>query len=153
MKRCIAWILTALAAAGCATPPVTPKRWYPEVNARGDALATVFESRIPCLDCQAIKFGLALYRGRDGAPSTYRMARVYVAKGNERTVNEGAWSVARGTKLDPQAPLVQLDGNAPAEFRAFWVIGENILFILDRDLSPRVGTAGYGYALNRVNLR
>jgi hypothetical protein len=150
MKRCIAWILAALAAASCATPPAAPEPWYPEVNARGEAVAAVFESRIPCADCATIKFALALYRDRAGAPSTYRMARVYVEKGNERTVNEGTWSMGRGTKLDPQAPVVRLDANAPAEFRAFWAIGEDILFVLGRDLSPRAGTAGYGYALNRT---
>ena len=39
---------------------------------------------------------------------------------------------------------------APPEFRAFWAIADDILFILDRERGPRVGTAGYGYALNRT---
>jgi hypothetical protein len=47
---------------------------------------------------------------------------VHVGKGNERTVNES---------------------------RAFWAIGD-ILFILESDLGPRVGTAGHGYARNRT---
>jgi hypothetical protein len=143
-------LVLAFLAAACGSTPAPLEPWYPAHNARGEAVAAVFESRIPCDDCQTIKLGLALYRDARGAPTTYRMARVHVGKGDERTVNEGAWRIERGTKLDPQAPVVRLDGNAPAEFRAFWTIGEDILFVLDRDLSPRVGTAGYGYALNRT---
>jgi len=42
-----------------------------------------------------------------------------------------------GAKFDPQAAV-------------FWAIGQDILFILDQDGGPRVGNAGYGYALNRT---
>ena len=61
----------------------------PGDNARGDPVFAVFESRIPCADCEKIKFALALYRDRDTqAPTTYKLARVYVAKTDDRIVEE-----------------------------------------------------------------
>jgi hypothetical protein len=151
MTRPLLAALVLACLAACSPAPTAIEPWYQATNAGGDPLFAVFESRIPCADCQTIKFALVLYRDRaSGAPSTYRLARVHVGKGDERTVSEGTWRMARGTKLDPQALVYQLDANAPVEFRAFWAIGRDLLFILDRDLQPRLGTAGYGYALNRT---
>lgn len=151
MKYRLLPALALMVLAGCAPSPSVPQAWYPPVNARGDPVFAVFESRIPCADCEKIKFALALYRDRDTqAPTTYRLARVYVGNGNDRTVNEGTWSITRGAKPDPQAVVYRLDAAAPAEFRSFWAIGQDILFILDQDGGPRVGNAGYGYALNRT---
>ncbi|MFO1349930.1 MAG: copper resistance protein NlpE N-terminal domain-containing protein [Gammaproteobacteria bacterium] len=143
-------ILSGCGQFGKTPPAVEP--WYPTVNENGDPVFAVFESRIPCADCQKIKFALALYRDpKTKAPTTYKLARVYVARSPEdRMVNEGHWMIKHGTRLNPQATVYQLDANAPSEFRWFWAIGEDILFILDQDLNPRVGTAGYGYALNKI---
>lgn len=154
MRRIIFLASILIIMSGCAyfkKAPTTFEPWYPVVNENGDPVFTVFESRIPCavIDCTKIKFALALYRNRETkAPTTYKMARVYVGKGNDRTVNEGTWIITRGTKLDPQAVVYQLDSNAPQEFRSYWAIGQDILFILDQDMNPRVGDASYGYALN-----
>jgi hypothetical protein len=97
-----------------------------------------------------IKFALALYWDEaTETPTTYRMARVYVAKGDERTVNSGTWTITQGTELDPGESVYQLDANVPEEFRSFWAIGEELLVILDPDLNPRVGDGTYSYVLNR----
>jgi hypothetical protein len=139
---------------GCAAQPQVPtaeEPWYPATSGNGDEVFAVFESRIPCDDCEKIKFALVLYvDGETKQPTAYQMARVYVAKGDERIVNSGGWTITSGTSLDPRAVVYQLDANAPHEFRYFWAIGEDILFILDQEKEPRVGTAGYGYALNRI---
>lgn len=155
MIRTVCLAAIVLLVSGCAyfdKAPTTVEPWYPSVNISGDPVFAVFESRIPCSgECQRLKFGLALYRSRStNAPTTYKMARVYVAEGNDRTMNEGTWTITGGTKFDPKAVVYQLDSNAPQEFSSFWAIGQDILFILDRDLSPRVGNAGYGYALNKT---
>ncbi len=150
MKRLwlVIWLLVLL--AGCAADDAPLPPWYPAVNADGDPVFAVFESRIPCENCEKIKFALALYTDpAGGAPTTYQMARVFVGRGNDRIINEGNWSITRGTSLDPQAVVYRLDSGAPEEFQAFWAIGEDILFILDQDMQPRVGDAGYSYALNR----
>ena len=131
--------------------PITVEPWYPATNKNGDEVFAVFESRIPCDDCEKIKFALALYvDSKTQQPTTYQMARVYVAKGNDRTINTGTWTIIRGTSLDSQAVVYQLDANAPDEFQYYWAIGNEILFILDQEMNPRVGTAGYSYALNRI---
>ena len=136
--------------SGCSNSvntPATFEPWYPPVNENGDSIFAVFESRIPCGDCQTIKIGLVLYWDRETKePTTYQMSRVYVGKGNGRTVNEGVWTITHGTKLDPQAVVYQLDSSAPQEFQSYWAIGQDILFILDPEMNPRVGDAGYGYA-------
>ncbi len=146
-------ILTST-ATGCnaqTKTPTTVEPWYPATNKNGDEVFAVFESRIPCDDCEKIKFALALYvDSKTQQPTTYQMARVYVAKGNDRTINTGTWTITHGTSLDPQAVVYRLDTNAPEEFQYFWAIGDDILFILDQEMKPRVGTAGYSYALNRI---
>lgn len=150
-------MLMGIVLTGCMTintlekTPPTIEPWYPAVNEHGDPVFAVFESRIPCADCEKIKFALALYRNRETkTPTTYKLARVYVAKGDDRTINEGTWAITHGTKSDPQAVVYQLDANAPQEFRSYWLISQDILFILDQDMNPRAGDAGYSYALNKT---
>ncbi len=135
--------------------PITFPSWYPLTNDQGDAAFADFENHTPCdVDqCDRLKFGIVLYRDASGEPTTYLMSRVHVAVSDERTVNAGTWSIATGTALDPDATVYLLDSGAPPEFDAFWAIGDDILFILDDDLMPRVGDAAYGYSLNRIPIR
>jgi hypothetical protein len=156
MKAQVILTFLVIALSGCVVrnSPTTIAPWYPETNQQGDPIFSVFESRIPCGgNCSRLKFALVLYWNQETkAPTTFKMARVYVAEEPEgaRIVTDGIWSITKGTKLDPNAVVYNLDFNAPEEFRAFWAIGDDILFVLDQNLSPRVGTAGYGYALNRT---
>lgn len=132
--------------------------WYPATNENGDPVDGVFEGRVPCtepglVDCEKVKVALALYRDRRSkALTTYRLARVYVATSPEgsQSIVAGAAMTARGTKLDPNATVIRLDEKAPREFREYWVVDENILFLLNQDLGPRVGTASWSYVLNRT---
>ncbi|MBI5873759.1 MAG: copper resistance protein NlpE N-terminal domain-containing protein [Candidatus Omnitrophica bacterium] len=131
--------------------------WYPSANENGDPVFAVFEGRIPCMgqmaipDCNKIKVGLALYQNaQTQLPTTYLLARVGVGTGNDRITNAGNLTLTHGTVLDPQAVVYQLDTNAPQEFRSYWVIGRDILFMLDQDRNPRVGDAAYSYVLNRM---
>jgi hypothetical protein len=154
LEKALFLICILIVATGCSNKPTTSttvEPWYPTTNKNGDVIFAVFESRIPCDDCEKIKFALALYMDSETkAPTTYQMSRVYVGKGNDRTINEGTWTISQGTNLDNQAIVYQLDTNVPQEFRSFWAIGDDILFILDQKMNPRVGTAGYSYALNRI---
>jgi hypothetical protein len=133
--------------------------WYPTQNENGNPAVVDFENHIPCVakddepieSCDRIKFGLVLYRdAQTQEPTTYIMSRVHVGIGSKRLVTKGTWKISRGTGLDAQAAVYTLDQNAPKEFRNFWPIGDDILFILDRNMLPRVGDAAYGYALNRI---
>lgn len=138
--------------------PIAIEPWYPTTNENGDPVAGVFEGRVPCIEpgfvnCEKIKVALALYRDRrSGALTTYRLARVYVATRPEGSllIATGAAMTARGTKLDPNATVIRLDEKAPEAFRAYWVVDENILFLLNQDFGPKVGTASWSYVLNRT---
>ena len=125
--------------------------WYPETNANGDALLAVFESRIPCSDCERLKLGLAIYgNAQTNLPSTYMMSRIYVGKNNDRVSNSGNMIVTQGTSLDPLHTVYRLTSGAPVEYQSYWRINEDLLFILDANLTPKVGDAGHGYVLNRI---
>jgi hypothetical protein len=147
---------------GCVSEPresTMAERWYPSMNDNGDPIFAVFEGRIPCTDsevsdCDKIKVALALYLDRkSGAPTTYKLARVQVATSPEgaRSVVDGAWTITRGMKGNPSASVYRLDASVPPAFQAYWSIGEGILFMLDPELNPRIGTAGWSYVLNRTH--
>ena len=131
------------------TKPITP--WYPELNDKGESVFGVFESRVPCADCERIKVALVLYKDQQtGRPASYLMARVYVGKNNDRLVNKGKVKISQGTHLDPAATVYELDANAPEGFNLFWMLGDDLLFMLDHNRKPRVGDAGAGYVLNKT---
>lgn len=150
------WVLAANAPAGRTVFPP----WYPAANEGGDPAFVDFENHLPCeIDdspvesCQRVKFGLVLYRDPESKePTTYVMSRIRVGVSDDREVNEGTWSIGRGTALDPEATVYRLDTGAPEGLDVYWPIGDEILFVLDEQLMPRVGDAAYGYALNSVPL-
>ena len=152
----IIWMITASAPAPqTAFPP-----WYPAANGSGDPAFADFENHVPCAiddppadGCQRVKFGIVLYRDAvTNEPTTYVMSRLRVGVSNDRDLNEGTWSITRGTALDPEATIYRLDSGAPEGLDAYWPIGDDILFVLDEQLMPRVGDAAYGFALNSVPL-
>ena len=138
-------------------PPHTFGPWYPVVNSDGDAAVVDFENHVPCAldpvplgNCQRIKLGIVLYRNTAGEPTRYLMSILRVGVSDDRETHEGTWTVAKGTGLDPDATIYRFDSGAPDYVRAFWPIGDDILFVLDQVRMPRVGDGAYGYALNRV---
>ena len=122
-------------------------------NSSGDPLFGVFEGRAPCEeeDCSALKIGLALYRDdKTWVPTTYRLVRVYAGKSDEQHASEGGWTVEGDVEGYPDSIVYALDANAPAEFRSYWAINDDLLLILGKKGRPRVGNAGFGYLLNRT---
>jgi hypothetical protein len=160
IARIIAAILM-IGLSGCVHPQrsrAAVEPWYPTTHENGDPLAGVFEGRVPCeepgfVDCEKVKVALALYRNkRSGALTGYRLARVYVATSPEGSllIVAGAAKTARGTRLDPNSTVIRLDEKAPPAFREYWQVNEDILFLLDQELGPKVGTASWSYVLNRT---
>lgn len=145
------FLVNAVFMSSCQAQKSAPAPWYSATNANGDSVLAVYESRIPCPDCERLKFALVIYGNtRTGFPSTYTMARVYVGKNDDRLTNSGNIVVKQGTSLDRTHTVYQLTTGAPTEYRFFWKITKDILFVLDDTLTPRVGDAGQGYALNRT---
>lgn len=146
-----------LSACGRESPSIDP--WYPAVNKNGDLVSAVFEGRMPCAepslpDCDKVKVALALYQdNKSNAPTAYQLRVVYVGASSEGRLLEAGGSVVttKGTKLDPNSTVLQLDEKAPPEFQTYWVIGDDILFLLDAQRKPKVGTASFSYVLNRAH--
>lgn len=153
LTMCMVSVLATITffMTSCNAQEIEPPLWYPETNANGDTVLAVYESRIPCPDCERLKFALVIYGNtQTSLPSTYTMARVYVGKNNDRLTNSGNVVVKQGTSLDSMHIVYQLSSGAPSEYQLFWKVTKDVLFILDENLTPRVGDAGQGYALNRV---
>lgn len=125
--------------------------WYPETNTNGQTVLAVYENRIPCPDCERLKLALVVYGNtQTNQPTAYLMSRIYVGKNNDRLTNAGDVNITQGTSLDSLHIVYQLTSGAPAEYQSFWKINEDLLFILDENLTPRVGDAGHGYVLNKI---
>ena len=143
---------------GTAATPETSGSWYPLANEAGDPAVADFATRVPCTiddppapTCQRVKFSVVLYSDEaSGEPSTYLISIIRVGVSDARETHEGTWTVGQGTALDARATTYELDDGAPEHLRAYWAIGDDILFLLDEDRMPRVGDTGYGYALSRI---
>ncbi len=135
--------------------PTTFEPPYPEVNANGDTILAVFEGRVSCpvVICVGgrMKVQLTLYQNQETkAPTTYWLGLIG-SKGNDRIVTQGALTVRHGVKDYPQAVVYELDSNANRDFRYYWKVNDDILFLLDENLSPKVGDNAWGYMLGRYN--
>lgn len=148
-----AWIATLLVLSACGAPssaPVAPPTLYAPANAVGAPILAVFEGRVPCLipACEKTKVLLVFYES--AASRTYWLATVNVGEGDDaRTVTQGAWEHARGTKDYPQADVFELDANAPEALRRLWRVSDDALLPLDAAMLPRAGNASWGYMLSR----
>jgi hypothetical protein len=151
-----------IAFSGCTSaqgPTPTFEPWYPQTNEAGEPILAVFSNRIPCADCDLpagpeskIKVELVLYQHpATGEPTTYALARVYPGADSpaDRMETHGTWTIHNGTASDPDGLVYELDTNSPEEFRAYLVVSEDILFMLDEQGTPRVGDGFYSYTLNR----
>ncbi|MGB8765434.1 MAG: hypothetical protein WCD07_11685 [Burkholderiales bacterium] len=97
-----------------------------------------------------MKVWLVLYQNRNTkAPTTYWLGVVGVGKGNDRTVTQGTWILHRGVKDYPEAVVYELDSNTPQDLRYYWRLNENILLVLDQNMSPKAGNGAWGYMLSR----
>ncbi|MBL9097866.1 MAG: hypothetical protein JNK07_13130 [Alphaproteobacteria bacterium] len=142
----------SLVAAACAEPQApAPVQLYPNADASGAPILAVFEGRVPCLgaNCEKTKVALVFYQG--DASQTYWLAMVDVGGGDDtRRIAQGTWSAATGVEGYPQAPVYQLDANAPQVLRRLWRAGADVLLPLDEAMRPRAGNASWGYMLSRV---
>jgi hypothetical protein len=125
----------------------------------GPDVLGVFEGRSPCQDiagllnaagreaCTKIKWRLILYHDPvTHAPTTYALAG-FMWRTPPRT---GKWTVVKGTPIDSNATVYQLDPEDPKGFLSFVKADDNILFFLDKDRNLLIGNIKHSYTLNRV---
>ena len=65
----------------------------------------------------------------------------FMGKNNDRLTNSGNIVVKQGTALDSTHIVYQLSTGAPSEYQLYWKVTNDILFVLDENLTPRVGDA------------
>ena len=118
----------------------------------------VFEGRTPCNEivfeftgippherCLKVKWQLTLYQDQKmGAPSTY----LFRGTGTVRT---GTWTILNGTKNNPEAMVYQLRADDSQQITSFLSVGDDHLFLLDKELNLLVGNALFSYTLSRVD--
>jgi hypothetical protein len=122
----------------------------------GPHIFGVFRGRTPCEDlaellnapaseaCNKVKCRLFLYQDpATKLPTTYEWAG--------KTKWTGKWTIAQGTKSDPNATVIRLETPDPKSHLSFLKIDENILYILDRNETPLVGNIHFSYTLNRIS--
>jgi len=113
----------------------------------------------PAAQCDRNKWNLTLYvDSMTQAPTTYRLSSEYGYHVDNRTlvmkgsnVREGKWSIIKGAKSDPDAPVYQLDPANPQISISFQKIDSNLIHLLERDRTLVVGSAAQSFTLSRID--
>ena len=140
--------------------------------APGSSTLGIFVATSPCDDvsrqllqipatakCEMIKWNLTLYQDANTlTPTAYSLSFTYglpeqgtngLSNGGTRVLREGEWTMVRGTRVNPDAVVYQLDPGRHQRHVSFLKLDHNLLHLLDRDQSLAVGNAGWSYTLNR----
>ena len=123
----------------------------------GATLVGRFGGRTPCTSlvralhitlndgCQRIKWRVTLLQNA----STREPTRYKIESSLHHPGREGAWRIVRGTAVDADAVVYQLDGTATEGPMLLWKADDNVLFLLDERKQPLVGTVDFSYTLSR----
>ncbi|HEV8187089.1 MAG TPA: hypothetical protein VGP83_05030 [Pyrinomonadaceae bacterium] len=123
----------------------------------GNTLFGMFGGRTPCTSlvrtlhitlndgCQRLKWRVTLLQN----PSTHEPTRYKIEGSLHHTAREGTWRIVRGTAVDADAVVYQLDGTATEGPMLLWKADDNVLFLLDERKQPLVGTIDFSYTLSR----
>ncbi|MBI1881808.1 MAG: copper resistance protein NlpE N-terminal domain-containing protein [Chloroflexi bacterium] len=113
--------------------------------------------------CEQMIWKFVLYQDpATGTPTTYTLKSAYgvpqqgtpgLAGGGTAIGLEGSWAIVKGTKLDPDAVVYQLNSDNPPTTVSFLRMSEDILHILASDQTLMVGNASWSYTLNRTDNR
>ena len=125
----------------------------------GNTVLGVFVGRTPCTrlvralhidltdGCQRLKWRITLRQNASTrAPTTYRIDGSLHHSGRE-----GAWHIIRGTEADANAIVYKLDGTTKEGPMLLWKADDNVLYLLDEQKQPLVGTIDFSYTLSRTN--
>lgn len=111
---------------------------------------------IPADSEPPVQWELTLYQNpKNQSPTSYKLrchhkAVTSRASGKDskpgRLEKEGVWKLAKGTKFNPEAMVVELDG-----LLSLFKVDENLLHVLNPDRSLMVGNGGWSFSLNRAS--
>ena len=110
-------------------------------------------------NCEMIKWNLTLYQNAHTlTPTSFSLAFTYglpeqgtlgFSLGSTRVLTKGGWTIARGTKANPDAVVYQLDPDRHQRRLSFLKADHNLLHLLDPDGNLAVGHAGWSYTLSK----
>lgn len=159
LMTCSAICGTSQLTAALQSPVAVPSTNSQPKIPVGPHVLGVFEGRTPCqelarqlnvptvLECIKIKWRLILYRDPvTHAPTTYSLSG-FVYRNPDQT---GKWSIITGHKTNPKAVVYQLQAKDGRGFLSFLKGDDNILFFLDSEGNPMVGSIYFSYTLNRA---
>jgi hypothetical protein len=143
-----AFLLTATSHAEPAAKPVVFGEFVGSTPC-GGPFGKLFD--IPTDANPPVRWVLTLYQDlKTRTPTTYKLraesdaAKPPAARKPVTKEKEGRWSVAKGTKADPDAIVYELAGAVN-----FYKVSDDVLHALNPDRTLAVGTAGWSYTLNR----
>ncbi|GHC29164.1 hypothetical protein GCM10010082_23500 [Kushneria pakistanensis] len=132
-----------LAAAGLALGGCSQQ---PEVSSAPQVMSVAesWQGVLPCADCEGIDTQLTLVSsGMTGFGATYTLKQRYLSRDNpgsdaarEVQTRSGDWVVTRGSPVDPQAVIYQLDPENDESCMSFQVIGNDRLRQLNCNGQP-----------------
>ncbi len=118
----------------------------------GERMRAFFQ--IPSGDSDPLCWNLTLHRDpKTLVPAGYQLECAYVpasatsiaAKKAITVKREGTWTIAKGTRTNPGAVVIELD-----KALSLLQVSDNVLHFLESDRTLMVGDGGYSYTLNRL---
>lgn len=143
-----------------ATPSMAPDMSYTiSPRATGGTVFGIFEGRTPCngiarelgieqvAGCLKVKWRVTLLQHPvTGAPTVYKVESSL----HRARAREGSWRILREAAPASGAAVYQLDATAGEGPLHLLKGDDNVLFFLKRQKQLLIGTADFGYTLNRV---
>jgi hypothetical protein len=165
-----------LAVSACAPGAIQTQMSNPPPAPSGSVPAAVFEGTTACsaltrplphipadTDCELMIWKIILYQdSATGSPTIYVLESTYGASqpnslgpagGGTLITMEGIWSIAKGTKADPEAELYQFYSEDSQLAVSFVKLSEDVIHVLNGDKTLMVGNAAWSYTLNRTDNR
>jgi hypothetical protein len=124
----------------------------------------VFDGRMPCYapllalsgktsaGCHLVKCRIIFFSDTKlHSPSSLKFYTIHVGTGGTRYLATGKWIITRGTKMDPDATLYQLQFNSEKQQQNLVLLkgDDNVLFLLDNEMNCMAGNDYCSFTLNR----
>ena len=108
-----------------------------------------YEGILPCEDCGGIKTTLDIYIDYGDPNPPYVVTEVYLGKNNGTpVVTEGTYNTLRGTDVDPDATVLELDYDKPERLKYLVRVGNEAIRLLSSDAKEM--TSEQNYTLQRI---
>src|SRR4030095_8213814 len=125
----------------------------------------VFDGRMPCYapllalsgkataGCNLVKCRIIFFSDTMlHSPSSLKFYSIHVGTGDTRYLTTGKWIITRGTKMDPNSTLYQLQFDSEKGQQNLVLLkgDDNVLFLLDNEMNCMPGNDYCSFTLNRV---